>query len=597
MCGIVGSVGRVPDQAWRRRALRCIEHRGPDGEGELLTHSVWLGHRRLSIIDLTEEARQPMSRTGLGAISFNGEIYDYDDHRRSLEGEGFAFRTTSDTEVLLAGLARKGPSFTESLHGMWAFAFLDESDGSVLLGRDHAGMKPLYVFEGSGFLAFASELRALREIVRGLGEGVRSSAEAIASVLRFGSVTEPLTFVRGATVVPPDSVWTVAPNGTVTGRRRLRRRQGISASTRFAVETAIGRHLVADVPVSIFLSSGIDSGVIAAAAARAAGSHLTAITVEVESRGTQDEPKIARRLAERLGLRHVAVPLHGWLGRIGAALDAYDQPSIDGINTFLVASAAREAGFKVALSGVGADEVYGGYKHLRRKPKAWKHVLKMFTGQIERSGLGLASLGSIRGRRLACLMEGARRGEPFTRSARRILPETWVRLLVPEAEKTPDPLYPGDVLELERRTYLCDTLLRDTDVMGMANGVEIRAPFLDPGVLQDAARIGHASLLAEDKQPKWPLVESWAGELEMETTTRRKTGFTLRLGDWISGEGAGIVEHAFEKFPRCAAVERAAAESLVRAARREARSSHPAAHVLTLLVVQLQAALERFGEP
>src|SRR5437867_1889806 len=202
MCGVIGAVFRNGSPHSLRDALELLTHRGPDGEGEVLEGRVWLGHRRLSIIDLSRSASQPMRIAGYGTIAFNGEIYDHEEHRTVLVGKGHVFISRSDTEVLLHGLAQDGVEFLRRLHGMYAFAWLEPDGRGLWLGRDHAGMKPLYLWQGTGGLAFASEVRALARVIAAMGGTVRLDGAALRSFLAWGAVPEPFTILQNVQMLP-----------------------------------------------------------------------------------------------------------------------------------------------------------------------------------------------------------------------------------------------------------------------------------------------------------------------------------------------------------------------------------------------------------
>lgn len=600
MCGIAGVVSR--DARRLDEVLRAIAHRGPDGEGDLTRPGVWLAHRRLSIIDLSPGGAQPMAKVGCGAIVFNGELYDHLDHRRALEAAGIAFDSHSDTEVLLRGLAARGPAFLSGLHGMYAFAWLDEAGRRLWLARDHAGMKPLYLWRGPQGVAFASEVRALAEAVRRLGGAVRPSAAALADFLRWGAVPEPGCVLEGAELLPPD---TAVELDVATGAELRRVQIGTVRpppppaepveAVRGAVRRAVARHLVADTPVALFLSGGVDSGVLAAELAGLSGAVPTAISVVLGSRGTEDEEGLVRSLAARYRLPLEVVAVDDWPRRLEGALAAYDQPSIDGLNTFLIAGVARSLGFKVALSGVGADEVFGGYRHLHRR-LGWLSAAPLrplaalaapLAARSGRSGL----------RRAGMLLDAAARGASVQRAWRRVLPEQAVRGLVPHAAPPARVALPEDPLLCEQATYLLDTLLRDTDVMGMAQGVEIRAPFLDPEVLATARAIGTPAVLAQGKPGKWLLREGWAGALDAGRLHRRKTGFTLDVARWLGAEARPALEAARARLEGRRFLAPAALRRFWREQAARLDSGHPAAWVPLMALLQLDQQLARWGEP
>jgi len=601
MCGIIGAV--LSDDRDLRSFDRCVDalaHRGPDGRGALRAGRVLLGHRRLSIIDLSDAAAQPMQHPESGAIVFNGEIYDYATHRAALADEGVAFAAHSDTEVLLHGLARRGPDFLRGLHGMYAFAWLSSSGDRLVLARDHAGMKPLYVAEGRFGFAFASEVRALGELLRALDVPVRLNADAVARFLAWGAVPEPDTILAGIRMLPADSFLEIdvrQPRRTRAGRtERIAARH--APSERAVVESiraSTRRHLIADRPVAVFLSAGLDSSVLACEASDSA-SKPHAITVSLDSAGTSDEVAVAAELCRTLGIEHHVVGAGDWSARLDDALSAYDQPSIDGLNTFVVSRVARELGYVVALSGVGADEVLGGYSHFRARWLRPAHELGVRGAVLEPLVAEIASRAAGPLRRAAIVVASASSGEPAHRSVRRLMPEREIAMLTRAATTTIDRT-PGDPLLAEQHGYLRDTLLRDTDVMGMANGVEIRAPYLDPEVMVSAASLGTPELLRRDRAPKFILRDGWARRLPARAKSRRKTGFTLDLPSWLRGAGAGRVDAAVDVLRRSSIVDRSALDLLVSRSRRGLLRGSARTWPLLFALVQLAEQLRRWGEP
>jgi asparagine synthase (glutamine-hydrolysing) len=604
MCGILGAISR-DDPADLSPALAALAHRGPDGGGQIQRGNVALGHRRLAIIDLTDAAAQPMTVEGCGTIVFNGEIYDHATHRASLEADGERFATRSDTEVLLRGLARHGVAFLRRLHGMYAFAWLAPDGRRVVLARDHAGMKPLYVWRGSRGVAFASEVRALAALLREMGTAVRPSAPALAGFLAWGSVPEPQCVLRDVEMLPADSALEIdVAEARVLCVHAIGRRPAVGAGgsldavprAREALHHAVGRHLVADHPVALFLSSGIDSSVLAAEMARAAGPRPQAISVVLGSAGTTDEPALVRALASRLDLPLHMVPVTDWRTRLQGVMAAFDQPSIDGLNTYLVAGVAKELGYRVALSGVGADEVFGGYQHFHHRVRALPDVAPVrLLGRV--AAPLSARAADPRVRRVGMLLEGAARGESLQRSWRRVYSDAQLRRLMPGVPPPPTSAPARDPLDLEQQTYLRDTLLRDTDVMGMAHGVEIRAPYLDPEVLEAAAAIGSANLLRAGKAPKWVLREGWAEDLEAGSTARKKSGFTLDVAGWLRAEGRELLAAARAGLLRRACLDPRAVASAWDAWTARLDTGHPAAWGPLFALVQLNEQFERWGEP
>jgi asparagine synthase (glutamine-hydrolysing) len=370
--------------------LSAIVHRGPDEEGFLAAPPIVVGSRRLSIIDLPGGSQPIWNETGTLAVIFNGEIYNFRELRKELEAKGHTFLTRSDTEVIVHAYEQWGEQSVARLRGMFALAIIEMPQGrggpaaAVFLARDPLGIKPLYYAIGGGGLLFASEVRAL------LASGCISphlSDAAVPAYLLFGSVCEPMTMVDGVLSLPPGHsvkihandprrrpepklYWNYAKEfyqdeDTETGTAYQEDFSSAATTVRSLLEDAVRSHLVADVPVGIFLSSGLDSTAIAALASHIQkGIH----TFTVAFPDTEfSEAEIARNTAQRLGTEHREMTLSStdMESRLNEAVASFDQPSMDGINTYFVSWAARQAGLKVALSGLGSDELFGGYTSFR----------------------------------------------------------------------------------------------------------------------------------------------------------------------------------------------------------------------------------------
>ena len=390
MCGICGIIGwEDQDQAASplERMMRAMEHRGPDGNGAFIAPGAALVMQRLSIIDLPGGQQPIWNENSTLAVVFNGEIYNFRELRHSLQAAGHVFRTQSDTEVIVHAYETWGENCVRHLRGMFAFAILEIPEGRagrprrVFLARDRLGIKPLYYATAADKFFFASEVRALlasNSIPR------RLSASALPSYLLFGSVGEPMTLVDGIYSLPPghcghvscddpaasfrpNAYWGVA-EATKSDAPEPRGTSPI-ARVRAALEDSVRCHLLADVPLGIFLSSGIDSTALAALASRQRSGIKTFTVVFPEQEFS--EAALARRTANLLGTGHSELLLSGdeMQSRLDDAVAAFDQPSVDGINTYFVSWAARQAGLKVALSGLGSDEIFGGYSTFSSTPR------------------------------------------------------------------------------------------------------------------------------------------------------------------------------------------------------------------------------------
>jgi asparagine synthase (glutamine-hydrolysing) len=586
MCGICGVIGMEVEETSRaiaRRMMAALVHRGPDAEGILFAPPVAAGMRRLSIIDLPGGGQPVWNESETLAVIFNGEIYNFSELRTQLQSAGHQFRTHSDTEVIVHAYEEWGTACVERLHGMFAFAVVEMPGRpggratNVFLARDRLGIKPLYYTIVGGALLFASEVRAL------LASGcvpAKLSAEALPSYLLFGSVGEPLTLIDGVFSLPPGHflhIPAVAPvmHPTPTpywdigkdlgdgakGKSASRdRRESPMARVRSLLEESVRSHLIADVPVGVFLSSGIDSTAVAALASRfRAGVHT--FTVGFPDAGFS-EAEFARRTAERLGTTHLELNLTAeeMVSRLDEAVASFDQPSMDGINTYFVSWAARQAGLKVALSGLGSDEIFGGYSTFRATSNVTRLAIagrflprsarQSISRVFESSNMFRSSPDKYRKASAAWLDPNVLPHEYFftrllfapravascTRKDRTSWQGSawwnWLSEAVGDA-RAMDSFSRVSCLEL--RSYLVNTLLRDTDAMSMRHSLEVRVPFLDSALVRYVL-----SLSAVEKQhqgrPKSLLIEALGDLLPEETLSQQKLTFTFPWENWLRGE-------------------------------------------------------------
>jgi asparagine synthase (glutamine-hydrolysing) len=584
MCGIAGVVttGRPlagPTEVARHFAA-ALAHRGPDAEGTWTssTGEAVLVHRRLAIIDPGPGGAQPAA-TGDGRhhIVFNGEIYNYRELRREAEARGARFRTAGDTEVLLHIAAHEGPSGLARVRGMFAFACWDERERTLLLARDRFGIKPLYVAVSARRLAFASELAALR--AAGAIDGAPSAA-GVLGFLAWGSVIPPLTWQSGAEMLQPGG-WCrwrggAIERGTFADVRDVYRagpsapvsESDYRAEVGAAVRDAVRTHLVADVPVGVFLSAGIDSGAIVSAAASAGAAGLQTFTVAFDDASSEGER--ARRVAEQFGARHheLRVDASHVAGDLPQILARLDQPTVDAVNSYYVSRAVAATGIKAVLSGTGGDELFGGYPSFRRLPRAvaakqaagplWP-VVGALGGHVMSPRLRprwrhfAASAGSLTdayrvqrgfllGEELEAIAGPALRDAAVWRHAVDELDAAERGLMSASGPESPQ----ASVARLETRIYLESQLLRDIDVMSMAHGLEVRVPFVDH-VLLDAVwpRLGCFPHLLRGKRL---LFETLERPLPPEITGRPKQTFTLPFARWMRGDLGPIVRDGLDRL-------------------------------------------------
>lgn len=577
MCGICGIIGRDSkdeNTAMLARMLRSIVHRGPDEEGTLIAPRFAAGTRRLSIIDLAGGTQPIWNEARTLAICFNGEIYNFRELRAELVAAGHQFRTHSDTEVIVHAYEQWGTDGFAKLHGMFAFVLAEMPEGPsgpvkrAILARDRSGIKPLYYASTNGALLFGSEVRAL------LASGLitpQICADAVDSYLLFGSVCEPNTLIKNIYSLPPGHFAEIsveapprrllskpylAPEPTSASLRTVPL-QEVNSQVRLHLSNAVQSHLIADVPVGVFLSSGLDSTAIAALAAKAhPGIHtFTVAFPDLEF----SEATEARRTAERLGTQHSELQLSGdeMLARLDEAIAAFDQPSMDGINTYFVSWAARQSGLKVALSGLGSDEIFGGYPTFRTAhsvarlaalAKGTPRFFRRAAASAARTLRSSAASTPAFEKALAAWLDPEAFPHPyfFTRTLftpqqidRRTIADAdslwrqWLEQITREARQM-GPF--AAISWLEMGSYMLNTLLRDTDSMSMASSLEVRVPFLDVDLVDYVIRLPESQKLSPT--PKSLLIRALGDFLPQNVASQvgiSKRTFTFPWEKWLRG--------------------------------------------------------------
>ena len=568
ICGVVGIESREASEPVVRRMMAAMIHRGPDEEGILVAPPLAVGMRRLSIVDLPGGGQPIWNEAGTLAIVYNGEVYNFRELRAELESKGHRFRTRSDTEVVLHAYEAWGESSVERLHGMFAFAIVEMPQGRagrasrVFLARDRMGIKPLYYALADRKFVFASEVRSL------LASGVvpaRIAADTIPGYLLFGSVCEPLTLVDGVSSLPPGHTLTVVCEASASlpapkrywdaPQQSNESPAGPAKTTRALLEKAVESHLIADVPVGVFLSSGLDSTAIAALASRARAGIHTFTVAFADADSEFSEAEIARRTAARLKTDHRELTLSDdeVLARLDEAVAGFDQPSMDGINTYFVSWAARQAGLKVALSGLGSDELFGGYSTFHSTPKLARAT--SFVRFLPRPFRSLLARAVVASNGAASTPDASRKAISAVRDPDALSHAYFfTRLLFPTdatavrisknsaswkwlAESAARARSMDDftaVSWLEMRSYMLNTLLRDTDAMSMRHSLEVRVPFLD------AALVDYLLSLPEKAKrpatrPKSLLIEALGDIFPEEILAQRKRTFTFPWENWLRG--------------------------------------------------------------
>jgi asparagine synthase (glutamine-hydrolysing) len=578
MCGIAGLIDPSVTVEEREQAVlrmcTAMIHRGPDDAGMASRGPATIGMRRLAIFD-PANGHQPMTTPdGRHTIVFNGAIYNFRILQAELESAGWTFRTRCDTEILLAALAQWGQAALNRLRGMFAFALWDASDDSLLLARDPFGIKPLYFTQIGQRLSFASEISAL--IASGVIDA-EIDPVAVADYLAWLAVPAPRTIYSGILSLQPgeclkfnrgraeiQAAWTF--RSVPSGERPCTTRAEFTRELRARLDDTIQAHVLADVPVGAFLSGGLDSAVVAGLMSRASGNVLKTFSIGFEE-DDFSEADLAEASARHFGAIHHTRILTG--GEVASDmdkfLDACDQPTGDGVNTYYASQTAQEGGVKVALSGLGGDELFGGYPSFRtipalaRRLPAWQRIPSPLRAAVT----GFLGLGGTRARKLSDFLANATDAHELSALSRRVFSESRRASILSQdaASKIGDlaPFHPRlqslraevgaeDLYSLisawELRTYMADVLLRDSDVMSMRHSLELRVPFIDRPLIEWLWR-QPAHFKGDHRHPKSVLAEATSDILPPGLMNRRKRGFTLPFPTWMRKDLRPFLEDTF----------------------------------------------------
>ncbi len=579
MCGIAGCYQQIGGERLAAAMSGTLAHRGPDDDGLYCFTDervqVHLAHRRLSIIDLSSAARQPFSKNGM-TLSYNGELYNYRELRRSLVALGARFRSASDTEVVLEAWRHWGPEALQRFRGMFAFALFDERTGHLVLARDHLGIKPLFVMRRSGGVAFASELKA---IVRAFGTELEIDPAALVASMLYYWVPEQRCSIRGVEKLPPGTWAECHPDGEMTVRPywslsdvAAEAAAGPPADLAAVVEESVAAHLVADVPVSTFLSGGLDSSIVTVVAKRT-NPAIDAYTITFRSEDQRleampDDATYARMVARQFGVElheiEIAPDVVGLLPEMARVLD---EPIGDpaAINTFLICQAARQAGVKVLLSGMGADELFGGYrKHYacrlgaryRRLPAPLRaRVVRPVVDHVPVS-VGGHGLRQVRWAKRFLSFADLPEEPAFRRSYTLYDPDELVGLLDPALGSHVEALleehadvYNDNALEdhvnrmclADGRLFLPGLNLAYTDRSSMAASTEVRVPYVDVEVVRAAFSFPGSAKIA-GKKSKAALKDAAEQWLPREIVHRPKGSFSAPLRAWVRRDLRSLVD-------------------------------------------------------
>jgi asparagine synthase (glutamine-hydrolysing) len=542
--------------------LGAMDHRGPDQSGrwssDVRQSSIVMGGCRLAIQDLTPAGSQPMTDPLTGnVIVFNGEVYNFRDLQRRLVAEGHVLTSGCDTEVVLRCYGAWGSDFVSDLRGMFAFAIWDKDRQDLFLARDRLGVKPLYYYQAPGLFAFSSEVRAL---LQGSVAPATLSPTAIRAYLAFGAVSEPVTIIRNVRAFPAGHQGYVTGSGLQLKRYwsledAFRPKQRTVSSVELVghiqevLSESVRLRLISDAPTGVFLSGGLDSTVIAALAAQNASGRIRSVSV-VFREPEFSEKKWIDRTVSYIGSDHDEVELteSELLRLIPQALSSYDQPTVDAMNTYVVSSHARRAGLKVALSGIGGDELFGGYPAFNEVPRL-RAIRRTVPALLLRPGIRLLSGlpgSATRVKKLSqyFLANGADAMETelvhrelFVTQDRQVLSSAGPATPVSDMAKghwIPPELDGFNALSYsEISGYLLNTLLRDTDFASMACSLEVREPYLDHELLTAVASLPGS--VKQGRETK-TLLRQVARRIVPEALIQpAKRGFTFPMDRWLRG--------------------------------------------------------------
>ncbi len=570
MCGIAGIIDFKKSgqgQQALNRMMTALEHRGPDDSGSTKLSfkngwEVFLGHQRLSIIDLSQNAHQPMSNQGKTQwIVFNGEIYNFQELKPGLTNS-YSFKSNSDTEVVLAAYQQNGPDSLEQFRGMYAYCICDLNNQTLFFARDRLGKKPLYYFKNDDFFIFSSEIRA---ILASKLVNFSINPIGVLNYLSFGRSELPNSMISGIKEVRPGHFMEVSPNGQkeveywspFNKEALIPKDVNLSEVIKEHLVEAVKYRLVSDVPVGSFLSGGIDSSSISSIASQLSDNKIKTISMGFGDE-EYDESRFAEMVAQKFKTDHLPYPLTelNLLESLPSAIAAMDQPTVDGINTYLISRCASQSGLKVALSGVGGDELFAGYESFAAVPKISRiqkilstfpipcvnAFAKLFDLPMLRSDKSTKLSHLIRGRYVSAyyLVRALFCQDQINDLAKdKSVFSEFLKNFVKEAENTSKRLVNiseiDQVSYLELTHYMTNMLLRDTDFMGMAHGLEIRAPLLDHKLVELMFQVPSELKFQPSKQ-KPLLLEALPEKLPDEAVFRKKMGFTIPMQVWMKTE-------------------------------------------------------------
>ncbi len=553
MCRIAGIVNRALPveklQELVKGMCHVLRHGGPDDEGIYCSskNSLVIGNRRLALLDLSKAGHQPMSYAdGNYHITYNGELYNFPELRKELIQNGFTFVSNSDTEVILASFAAWGTNAFERFNGMFAFALWDEKQSTLYLVRDSGGIKPLYYAVNNEQLVFASEIKAFKSIPELQDEDPNWPVYMMA----YGHLPEPITTLHYVKPLAkgtflkyhiPEGKWDISTYSSYSYSEIISDRKEAISLIKNCLTMAVKRHLLSDAPIGVFLSGGIDSSITALLANDKGNSHLNTLSLHF-AEGQYSEKKYQDMVLHRLSCNHHQHLLseqefHNYFPQI---INNMDLPSTDGINTWFISKYAKEIGLKAVLSGVGGDELYGGYPSFSRMEKV--NMLEKLPNAFLRNS---TFVKSKKLRRLTYLSLGGAKGKYLFLRGHFIPNEIANQLNIKESQvwdilkeqplldKIDHLSLPNQASYIEMNLYMQNQLLRDSDVMSMANGIEIRVPFLDKEFITLSLQIKSAIKYA-GKFRKQLLIDTFKDVLPEPIWNRPKMGFSFPFKEWLA---------------------------------------------------------------
>ena len=563
MCGIVGFFSRTVDRAEFSSALKVIAHRGPDDEGIFAIKDNFLfGHRRLAIIDLSPKGHQPMhSNDGNYTIIYNGEVYNFKEEREILIAKGYTFNSHTDTEVILNQYIEYGIDFLLRLRGMFGLAIYDKKQNKVIVARDRMGIKPIYYYHDHNTFAFASELKSLKEFK---AVNTEKNPQAISAFLQMGSLPFPLTLNKHIHYLEPGSYLEWKENNEVKKAQYFKieanKRQGLVYAAevkklRFLLQEAVSIRTMSDVPFGAFLSGGIDSSVVVALMKLSGVEDLKTFSISFDDK-KYSESYFAALVAKKFKTDHhtFIVQPSDVKKEFHNIVSLMDSPTVDGINTYFVSKFTREAGIVMAMSGLGGDELFGGYDTFERLPQLVsakrktrfvptvlisqtanflkKQKYRKLAQHLSSSANNHATAYlALRG-----LLTAADTADLMTLDATFDSANYFTELLHEFSAKDDVDI----VSYFEVRGYMHNQLLRDTDIMSMAHSLEVRVPLIDQKIVDFAY-----SLPPDFRKGKRMLIDAMIQELPQEVYNRPKQGFLFPFADWMKKEIKTEVQDLF----------------------------------------------------